>query len=360
MGNGSMNARQRFQATLRYGERDRLFHTEMGPFEETVQRWHQEGLPADSDWLYAGGYDRIEHSPLNPHLCPFFERQTLEADAEYEVYRDRDGIVKKRLLNVPQPAMPQYLDYPLEGAAQWPEFRRRLNPNSPARFPVHWESIKGQYRDRDFPLGINSGSLYGWLREWMGMEGISIALYDDRSFVEQATAEIADFLLAYLEKALDGVEYDFAIFWEDMAYKTASMISPELYRQVFVPHYRRITDRLHQAGIDLIMLDSDGNVEELIPVWLDLGINYIYPMEVAAGMDVVALRRKFGKELRLGGGMDKRILAQDRPAIKAMVEEKIPLLRQGGYIPGCDHGMPPDISWDNYCYYRELLHQIEV
>jgi uroporphyrinogen decarboxylase len=220
---------------------------------------------------------------------------------------------------------------------------------------VHWESLKRQYRHRDFPLGINSGSLYGWLRNWMGVEGLSLALYDDRAFVEQAAAETADALLAYLEKALDGVEYDFAVFWEDMAYKTGSLIDPALYRSIFGPHYRRITDRLRRAGIEIMLLDSDGNVEELIPIWLDLGINWIYPMEVAAGMDVIDLRRRFGRDLLIGGGMDKRILAGSRDAIRRMVEEKIPLMQEGGYVPGCDHAMPPDIPWENYRYYRELL-----
>jgi hypothetical protein len=355
-----MNSRERFLATARYGARDRLFHTEMGPYPETLARWRREGLPLDSDWVYFGGYDRMEYAPLNPHLCPAFEYETLEEDTHYEVYRDHDGVVKKKLKDAPPPAMPQYLEYPLRDRAQWPEFRRRLNPDSPARFPVHWESIRRQYRDRDFPLGVNSGSLYGWLRNWMGIEGISLALYDDRAFVEQAAEELADSLLAFLDKALEGIDYDYAVFWEDMAYKTGSLIDPRLYRQLFAPHYRRITDRLHRAGIDTILLDSDGNVEELIPIWLELGINYIYPMEVAAGMDVIALRRKFGRELRMGGGMDKRVLAGSRAAIREMVEEKIPLLREGGYVPGCDHAMPPDIPWENYLYYRELLNQIDL
>lgn len=355
-----MNSRERFLATAHYGHRDRLFHWEMGPYEETVRRWRAEGLRPDSHWSYFGGYDRFETAPVSAGLCPGFERETLEETEEYEIYRDGDGVIKKRLVDVPPPAMPQYLEYPLKGRQQWPEFQKRLDPDSPARFPLHWESIKKQYSDRDFPLGISCGSLYGWLRNWMGVEGISLTLYDDFAFLEQASAEMTDSILRVLEKALEGVEYDFASFWEDMAFKTSSLIDPVLYRRIFLPHYRRITDRLRQSGIDIFLLDSDGNVEELIPCWLDVGINFIYPMEVAAGMDVVALRKKFGKELLIGGGMDKRVLASDPSAIKQMVDEKIPLMQEGGYIPGCDHAMPPDISWDNYLYYRQLLLAVEV
>jgi len=355
-----MNSRERFFAMTHYADRDRLFHWEMGPYEETIKRWHKEGLPVDSDWYYFGGYDRFETVPVNVGLCPSFEWETLEEIGEYEIYRDTDGVIKKQFKDIPPPSMPQYLAYPLQTKAQWPEFKQRLNPDSPTRFPPHWDSIKRQYINRDFPLGISCGSLYGWLRNWMGVEGISLAVYDDPVFLEQAATEMADCILAVLEKALPDVQYDFAVFWEDMAYKTASLINPEHYRRIFLPQYRRITERLSLAGIDILMLDSDGNVEELIPCWLDVGINFIYPMEVAAGMDVIALRNKFGRDLLIGGGMDKRILASDKAAIKRMVEEKIPLMQQGGYVPGCDHAMPPDISWDNYLYYRNLLLNISI
>jgi uroporphyrinogen decarboxylase len=83
-------------------------------------------------------------------------------------------------------------------------------------------------------------------------------------------------------------------------------------------------------------------------------------MEVAAGMDVVELRKRFGKDLLIAGGMDKRILAGNPDAIRVMVEEKIPLMQEGGYVPGCDHAMPPDIPWKNYLYYRELLANVKV
>ena len=350
-----MNSRERFRAVMEYGSPDRPFQWEMGPYEETIRRWQREGLPEDSRWELYGGYDRFEWVPVRAGLCPVFERQTLREEGNYEIYRDDDGVIKKKLRDVPPPAMPQYLRFPLEGRAQWPEFRRRLDPRSPARFPMHWESVKRQYADRDFVLAIDCGSLYGWLRNWMGVEGISIALYDDPAFVEAAVSDITDCVLGMLDTALDGVRYDCATFWEDMAYKTASLVSPDHYRRLFLPQYRRIVDRLHRAGITTLMLDSDGNVEQLIPCWLDTGICCIFPMEVSAGMDVVALRRRFGRGLRMCGGMDKRLLAAGHEAIRRMVEEKLPLIRDGGYLPGCDHAMPPDISWESYLFYRRTM-----
>lgn len=355
-----MNSRERYWATTHYGDRDRLFHWEMGPYEETLRRWHEQGLPAGDNWRTYGGYDGFATAPPSPGLIPGFEYKVLEETEEYEIYRDGDGVIKKKIKDVIYPAMPQYLEYPLKGKDEWPDFKKRMNPDDPARFPANWEDLKKQYAERDYPLGINAGSIFGWLRNWMGIENISLAFYDDRAFIEQAAEEMGDYMVAFLDKALEGVEYDYGLFWEDMAYKSASLISPKLYKEIFVPQYRRITDRLHLAGIDVMMLDSDGNVDELIPIWLDLGINFIYPMEVAAGMDVIALRKKFGKELIIGGGIDKRILASNKAAIKDMVDEKIPLMQEGGYVPGCDHAMPPDIPWENYLYYRELLLNVEL
>ena len=355
-----MDSRERFHAATHYGQMDRLYHWEMRAYDETVKRWEEEGLPDDSTYAHFAGYDRFEWGPANVGLCPAFERETIDEVDGYEIYRDRDGVIKRLLIGAPQPGMPQYVEYPLKGRGQWPEFSRRLNPDSPARLPVHWDSIRKQYQNRDFPVGISGGSLFGWLRNWMGIEGISLALYDDRAFVEHAVAEMAECTLAVLEVALEGMRYDFGYFWEDMAYKTSSLINPELYRGIFLPHYRRITDRMHAAGIDVLMLDCDGNVEGLIPCWLDVGINLIYPMEVAAGMDVVALRKKFGKELLIGGGMDKRVLASSKGAIKEMVDERMGLMQEGGYLPGCDHAIPPDIPWENYLYYRRLLSEVEV
>lgn len=350
-----MNMRERFQAQTHYGQLDRLFRWEMGPFGETLKRWKAEGSPQDDHWSSVAGYDRFETVPVNVGLLPGFEYETLKTEGPYEIYRDGDGVIKKKLKDLPPPAMPQYLEYPLKSKGDWNDFKTRLNPKSPSRFPLHWDSMRLGHGVRDYPLGIHAGSLYGWLRNWMGVEGISLMVYDDPTFLHEAASDLTQCILAVLDRGLRGLQYDFALLWEDMAYKTASLISPQHYRELFLPHYKKITDRLREAGVDVIMLDSDGNVEELIPCWLEVGINFIYPMEVAAGMDVLSLREKFGKALLIGGGMDKRVLATTPEKIRRMVEEKSPLMKQGGYMPGCDHAMPPDIPWKNYVFYRQVL-----
>jgi hypothetical protein len=352
-----MDSRERYRAVTHFEPFDRLFRHEMGPYGETLKRWQAEGLPRDEDYRRIVDYDRFETAPVNVGAAYGFEYQTLEITPTCEVYRDSDGVVKRKLRDVPPPAMPQYVDFPLKDRRTWrQEFLPRLDPASPNRIPLHWESLKKQYAVRDFPLGINAGSIFGWIRNWTGVENLAVMIYDDHALVAEMMNHVGDLVAEVLTKVVFDVPFDFAIMWEDMAYKTASLISPAHVRELMVPNYRKITDVLHRAGIDTIMLDSDGNVEELIPIWLEMGINYIYPMEVASGMDVVKLRRRYGRELVIGGGMDKRILAGGNvAAIDAMIDRVRPLMLEGGYIPGCDHALPPDISWDAFLHYRNRL-----
>ena len=355
-----MASRERYRAVTHYEPSDRLFRHEMRAYPETVKRWQREGLPLDGDYCRIVGYDRFETAPVNVGLAYRWDYEVLEETEDYEIYRDsREGGIKKKFRHCVEPNMPQYIEFPLRDREVWErEFLPRLAPDSPCRISMHWESLVQQYAVRDFPLGVSAGSIFGWIRDWMGVENIAVMLYDDADFIQMMMDHLGDLTVAVLERVVFDVQFDFAVMWEDMAYKTASLISPAHVRKLMLPNYRKVTDLLHRAGIDIVMLDSDGNVEELIPIWLEAGINYIYPMEVAAGMDVVKLRREFGRDLVMGGGMDKRILASTPEAIDAMIDEKRDLILEGGYVPGCDHALPPDISWANFLHYRERLAEI--
>jgi uroporphyrinogen decarboxylase len=140
-----------------------------------------------------------------------------------------------------------------------------------------------------------------------------------------------------------------------MAYNRAPLISPAMVRQYMLPRYRRVTEYLLGRGVPYVGLDSDGQVHPLIPVWLDAGLNFLYPFEVQSGMDVLEVRRRYGRNLRIWGGVDKRALARGPAAIDADLARLKPLIDEGGYIPHTDHSCPPDISFPNYCYYLEQL-----
>ena len=149
--------------------------------------------------------------------------------------------------------------------------------------------------------------------------------------------------------------FDYFNFFEDFAGKGGPLISPQIFQKFFLPYYKKIINRFRQAGIKYFWLDSDGDPEVLIPLMLEAGITCLWPLEQASGMDPVRLRKKYGRDLSLAGGIDKLELAKDKKAIEKELYAKIPpLLESGGYIPHLDHTFSPEISYENFLYYLKL------
>ncbi len=174
----------------------------------------------------------------------------------------------------------------------------------------------------------------------VGVERLCTLFYDDPAFVQEMMEATADFIIAIMAKILDHTDVDVYGFWEDMAYKTGPLVGPALYRTFALPHYRRVVDYVRSRGVAHVCLDSDGDVSSLIPIWVDAGIDTLYPFEAQAGMDVVAVRREYGRGLRLWFGIDKRAIVRGPAAVDAELARVRPLIEEGGYVPGLDHSMP--------------------
>ena len=202
------------------------------------------------------------------------------------------------------------------------------------------------------------GGFFGPLRNLVGVERLCQLFYDDPTFLEEMMDAEANFIINMMSQILEVVVPDVFVFWEDMAYKTAPLISPSMVRKYMLPRYRRVVDVVHTAGVKWVGLDSDGYSEPLLPIWLEAGINVAFPFEVQANMDVLRVRAKFGRALFIWGGVDKRALAKGPAAIDAELERVRPLIEEGGYIPYTDHSEPPDISFANHCYYMEKLRKV--
>ena len=206
---------------------------------------------------------------------------------------------------------------------------------------------------------IDIEGMFWWVRKMMGLEGLCTAVYDDPELVGQMMSFSVDYQLEILRRVLRRNVADYAVIFEDLAYKNGPLISPALVRRLMLPGYRKITSCLRDFGIDVIIVDSDGDVSSVIPIWLEAGINGILPCEVAAGMDVRTLRSEYGERLILVGGIDKRALARDRETIRQEVLAKVrPLVQRGGYFPTVDHQVPYEVSLDNYRYYLDLVRKV--
>ena len=358
-----MNDLERFYACLNYEQRDRpaFWECEWGAWPETIQRWKGEGFRPGIDNPGRDCDQRdVQSRWFFPHP-PFASK--LVAEDESTVLRiNEEGILMRERKDNPHSSMPQFVKFPVESRQEFRTFwRQRMQPDLAERIGPNWQQELPRLRRTDRPFLVWAdrwGGFFGPLRNLVGVERLCELFYDDPAWVEEMMEADADFIIAIMAQVLDVVKVDCFSFWEDMAYKTAPLISPEMARQYLLPRYRRVVDFLVSRGVPFIALDSDGQIDPLIPVWLDAGINALYPFEVQAGMDVRAVRGKYGKNLRMWGGVDKRALAHGPAAIDAELARLKPLIEEGGYIPQTDHSIPPDVSFQNYRYYLERLKAI--
>ena len=357
-----MDDHERFLATMHYRARDRCPWGEMGFWPETLERWHAEGWPKNVPLNDFFGFDRLRNQvDVSLGFVPGFKQKVLEETDAYRIVRRGTGVVSREFKGELSFHMPQWLRFPIETREDWEKkVKPRLDPDSPERYPEDWDRKVREYRQWDYPLTLRMGSIYGWLRNWMGIERISVALYDDPAWIQEMMDCLADFRCRCGQRALEDVDLDYILLWEDMAYKTGPLISPEMFRQFMLAPYKRLTGFIRDHGVDLIFVDSDGYAEPLMPLWIAGGVNGFYPMERVADMDPVSLRARYGPELRLMGGIDKRAMIAGPKAIDAELAHVVPLLKEGGFLPWCDHHVPPDVSLEHYLYYVKRMKEASL
>jgi hypothetical protein len=295
---------------------------------------------------------------VTPPIVPVYPLRVVREDARHRVETAYSGATVEVSKLHPW-RMPKFVDYPVKDRATWNEYRKRLDPYTPERWPKDWNGFVDQKNGEDTPNMLLMAGFFGVLREWCGLENLLYLFYDDPALVEDMMDQVLYLVLGVARRVVHDMKIESVRLWEDMAYRAGPLISPEMVRKYMVPRYRQVTDFLRSHGVDIIHIDSDGNVHELIPVWLECGVNFPWPLEVAAGNDPVALRKKYGKELILAGGIDKRALIESKEATRKEVMAKVPyLVNSGGYFPGCDHVVPPDVPFEHYKYFINLLREI--
>jgi uroporphyrinogen decarboxylase len=168
---------------------------------------------------------------------------------------------------------------------------------------------------------------------------------------------LADFWIRIYEKVALAVKIDMVHIWEDMAGKNGTLISPRHISEFMVPQYRKVKQFVDKHGIPVFSGDSDGNVNELVPLLHEAGVNRYIPFEVAAGNDIREFRKRFPK-LCIVSGLDKRVLPLGREGWQGELNKAREVLRYPGYEPSVDHGVPPDVSWKNYYDFHMELKEV--
>ena len=371
-----MNSRERFRSALLFGNPDRVPLEPGHPRESTLKVWREQGLDPNSDYfqvlLEALGLDpppkpSITSLDVSFRMIPEFEETVLEHKDGHYLVRDWMGAIVEiddtydyTYLRKPKDFVTRkWHKFPVETRADWEEMKSRYNPSDARRYPGDFIERCHSLKNRDHVIEFDFNGPFWQLREWLGFENLCAMFLDDPSFIQEMIAFWTDFVSETMQPILDNIEVDRVGISEDMAYKAHSMISPAMTRKFLLPSYRRWVSEIKSSGCPIVDMDSDGYVEELIPIWIEAGINCCDPIEVAAGNDIVRYREIFGDRMAYRGGIDKRAIAAGGAEMRNEVLRVVPpLLRDGGFIPSCDHGVPPDISWPNFVEYTKLLAEL--
>jgi len=369
-----MNHLERFLAVMEYQPVDRVPNWELGVWPQTRDRWEAEGLdpaPLHWDW-FAGeaalGMDPREFIYFKGTLVPAFEVETLAEDERTVTFRDEWGRVRRALKEGTsrggRMSMDTYLAFPVTNMDDWRKLAPRLRICA-ERYEPNWQVTRVVgWRQRTHPLifGPNCSTVgfYWFARDLMGTEPLSFAFYDQPALVHAIMEHHADFLIEAARPILEQTSVEYVCFNEDLSMKTGPLLSPKSYRTFIYPRLRRVVDFLKSHGVRYVAIDTDGNPEVLVPLFMDAGVDILWPLERAAEQDPLRLRRKFGKGLRLWGGVDKRVLAQGPQAIDEHLRALRPLIEEGGFIPTVDHTVPPDVSWPNFQHYMESKQNSKV
>jgi hypothetical protein len=321
-----MNSRERFLEVMRYGKPDRVPYFEEGIRKEVLKVWRRQGLPRGARLSVLFPSDRNEELELDLDPHPQIERWPTSC-SELEV------------------------------------LRRSLDPSNNVRLPadlaVHARTGKG--RDYALMLRVHRGFFLSMgVYDWRRFREVIYLLVDEPQLVRESMAIQGEFATRLAERVLQRVDVDAVVFSEPIGGNDRPLISPRMYDEFVLKSYEPLLALARQYGVETVIFRTYANARVLLPTILKRGFNCLWACEVNVGaMDYRDLRREFGRDLRLIGGIDLDALRRGKEAIRREIEEKVPpLLAEGGYVPLADGRIRDDITFDNYAYYRRLLEQV--
>ncbi|MBN1543191.1 hypothetical protein JW992_13695 [candidate division KSB1 bacterium] len=344
-----------------------LFHKTFGLWL-AIDHWYETGLDRsiDLDEFFffdpPGHHEMFELGWCEAAFSPLYKEEILEQFDDKEIVRDFAGRRVLYFKGRRHGFMPEYLDHPVHDRRTWEEdVKWRLDPHTPERYSNLDERMRLAMAEAATGKMIQQRLIggYMYLRSLIGPESLLYFFYDQAELLHDCMRTwlaLADHVIAVHQKY---VTLDELYIAEDICYNSGPLIAPEMIKEFLFPYYQELVARIRARQLDCrrhlyVQIDTDGYAVPVIDLYREaIGMDVMSPFEVASGCDVV----KIGGDcpwLVLSGGIDKRILARGPEAIDAHVQEILPILRRrGGYIPTCDHGVPPEVTWQNYRHYRQ-------
>jgi uroporphyrinogen decarboxylase len=304
---------------------------------------------------YFGLDSYFEKFPFD--ISPMFKKEMVSENNEYVIFKDNFGITKKSYKKTA--SIPLVLEYPVKNRQSFYKYIEYYDTDIEKRLPSDFKRLAATLKCRDFPIRLG-GNPFGFSflgRHIMGEVNFMLSLYDDPDLIKELNSFYLGLIKQYFARILSEIEVDCAFILEDVAYRSGSFISGQMFREFMMPYYLEYVDFLHQYGVKNIIVDCDGLTDKLIPLWVEAGVSGIFPVE--AINDIAAIRKNFPK-LVLLGGFDKRVLfaGSNRQSIENELLKTETVMSTGGYIPHIDHAVSEDVTWENFKYYRNRLNEI--
>ena len=323
-----MTERQRFQATLGGGEPDRVPVFDLEPHPSTIELWWKQGLPR--------GVSVAEHFGLETHEPVGVEIRSAP------FYRGAPDLLESR-----------------------DAFERHYDLDDPDRVPADFAARceRAHREGRVVTISASGGGLLQMLgvRDWDSLVAACEALVHRAEYVEDLLERTNAFHCALLDRVLSQVEVDYASLYEPIASNIGPLISPEMFERYSMPGYRRLLALLERRGVPFrVFCTTGGDLGPLLPMLLDAGVNTLWISNIMTpGMEYRNLRRRYGPELALIGGIDATALSRGEEAVRRAVEETVPPLLAGGrYLPCLDDRPRDTTPFAMYAFYRDVLAEV--
>jgi len=343
---------------------DELIAMEWRVFEDGQLLFNWPGLKGFSPHAYFGCDGLVGCVlPIDIGPIPRYKLKVLEEDERYIRILTETGAIAKRIRKAERLwyDMPMYTEFPVKDKKTWEEYKKRLDPSEPKRYPKDWNSEEYLTALERYQQGVTMlrfNGFYGFGAELMGIVPFNLAFYKNPELIIDMAQHWEYYIIETIREAVETLkdQIDIIFWWEDMANKRGPLLSPKLFKEFCLPHYKKVTGFLNKNGIDRIMVDCDGNVKPILDLLIEGGIRGLWPLEVNSGMDAVELGKKYGNKLFMVGNLDKREVAKGGEAMKREVDSKVSVLKEmGGYIPGVDHIIHPEFTLEKFREYADYI-----
>ena len=341
-----------------------IFQRDFGYY--CLERWKEQGMPQD-----VSHGELFEFSdPGDCHLgglgwCeagfnPSFEEKILEDRGDHELVQDFAGRHVLFFKGRRNGFMPEYVDHPVKDMKSWEEnCRWRMDPDTPERYTDFEDKMNNAKENAGMGkiMSQNVVGGYMYLRSLIGPQNLLYMFYDNPELIHDCMKTWLNLADAVISKHQEHITFDQLFFGEDICYNHGPLISPDMIKEFLFPYYEQLMANIKKRQIDkgrhlFFHVDTDGHAMPVIPLYKGIGMDVMSPFEVASGCDVVEIGKQY-PGLVMFGGIDKRILAKGKDTIDKHIDYILPAMKKrGGYIPTCDHGVPEEVSYENYLHYR--------